>query len=46
MKKNFYLIEAWILSHIAFFMFGRYFHSPALYFDEIFESLRKEGIEI
>ena len=39
MKKNFYLIEAWILSHIAFFMFGRYFHSPALYFDEILERL-------
>ena len=39
MKKNFYLIEAYVLSHIAFFMFGRYFHSPALYFDEIFERL-------
>ena len=39
MKKNFYLIEAYVLSHIAFFMFGRYFHSPALYFDEILERL-------
>ena len=39
MKKNFYLIEAYVLSHIAFFMFGRYFHSPALYFDVKFDSL-------
>ena len=39
MKKNFYLIEAYVLSHIAFFMFGRYFYSPALYFYEILERL-------
>lgn len=34
MRKNFYLIEAYILSYVSIFTFSRYFNAPTLYFNE------------